>query len=322
MQHFDGVKAGVVAQCHFDDFACGGFIKFIALCHGQTVSCLNSAFGLNAEGTQSPTLSLAMPEGHTIHRAAQDQSKMLSGKVLDVSSPQGRFMDGAALLDTQKCVAIEAFGKHLIYRFANGLALHIHLGLFGVFKTAKVPAAEPVGAVRIRMISATHVVDINGPNTCEILDEAELNALTSRIGPDVLRGDADPDLAFAKITKSRSSIGQLLMDQSVIAGIGNIYRSEILWRQKLHPELPGKQVPREAFDRVWADSVYLLKIGVKHNAIITRDHDVQSGKKSKYGERFNIFNKSHCPDCLTEIRVFEIATRRAFMCETCQPKPD
>ncbi len=260
-----------------------------------------------------------MPEGHTIHRAAQDQGKMLSGKVLDVSSPQGRFMEGAALIDGKKCVSVEAYGKHLIYRFANGLALHIHLGLFGVFKTAKAPAAEPVGAVRIRMISSTHVVDINGPNTCEILKAVELEALIARIGPDVLRSDADPELAYAKITKSRASIGQLLMDQSVMAGIGNIYRSEILWRQKLHPEMPGKQVPRDAFDRIWADSVHLLKIGVKHNAIITREHDVQSGKKSKYGERFNIFNKSHCPDCAAEIRVFEIATRRAFCCETCQP---
>jgi endonuclease VIII len=259
-----------------------------------------------------------MPEGHTIHRAALDQTKMLVGKVLDVSSPQGRFMEGAALLDGQKCTGVEAYGKHLIYRFANGLALHIHLGLFGVFKTAKAPAAEPVGAVRIRMISNTHVVDINGPNTCDILEGAELAALIARIGPDVLRADADAELAWTKITKSRASIGQLLMDQSVMAGIGNIYRSEILWRQKLHPEMPGRNLQREAFDRVWTDSVHLLKLGVKHNAIITREHDVESGKKSKYGERFNIFNKSHCPDCSTEIRVFEIATRRAFMCETCQ----
>ena len=144
-------------------------------------------------------------------------------------------------------------------------------------------------------------------------------ALTTRIGPDVLRSDADPELAWAKISKSRASIGQLLMDQSVMAGIGNIYRSEILWRQKLHPETSAKLVARQAFDRIWADSVQLLKIGVKHNAIITREDDVTSGKKSKYGERFNIFGKAHCPDCQSEIRVFEIATRRAFMCETCQP---
>jgi endonuclease VIII len=259
-----------------------------------------------------------MPEGHTIHRAAKDQRAMLAGKVLDVSSPQGRFMEGAAILDGQKCQRVEAYGKHLIYGFAGGLSLHIHLGLFGVFKTAKAPAREPVGAVRVRMISASHVVDINGPNTCEILEPAELAGLVARIGPDVLREDADRDIAFARITKSKTSIGQLLMDQAVIAGIGNIYRSEILWRQKLHPELPGKDLSRDAFDRVWADAVYLLNIGVKYNAIITRDTDVKAGTKSKYGERFNIFNKSHCPDCGHDIRVFEIAKRRAFMCETCQ----
>ena len=260
-----------------------------------------------------------MPEGHTIHRAAQDQRAMLQGKVLDVSSPQGRFIEGAAFLDGQKCVGVEAYGKHLIYVFENSLALHIHLGLFGVFKTAKTPAAEPVGAVRIRMLSNTHVVDINGPNTCEILDDAELASLIARIGPDVLRDDANPELAWAKISKSRASIGQLLMDQSVMAGIGNIYRSEILWRQKLHPETSGKWVARGTFDRIWADAVHLLKIGVKHNAIITREDDVSAGKKSKYGERFNIFGKALCPDCMSDIRVFEIATRRAFMCEVCQP---
>ncbi len=260
-----------------------------------------------------------MPEGHTIHRAAQDQRAMLAAKILDVSSPQGRFMEGAALLDGQKCIGIEAFGKHLIYRFANGMALHIHLGLFGIFRTTKTPAAEPVGAVRIRMVSNSHIVDINGPNTCEILDDAGLLALVARIGPDVLRADADPELAFAKISKSRVTFGQLLMDQSVIAGIGNIYRSEILWRQNLHPETLGKHISRLDFNRVWADSVHLLKIGVKHNAIVTREDDVQSGRKSKYGERFNIFGKTLCPQCQSNIRVFEIATRRAFMCETCQP---
>ena len=83
-----------------------------------------------------------MPEGHTIHRAARDQRPMLAGKVLDVSSPQGRFFEGAARLDGQTCVAVEAYGKHLIYRFAHDESLHIHLGLFGKFRTAKLPAGE------------------------------------------------------------------------------------------------------------------------------------------------------------------------------------
>jgi endonuclease-8 len=260
-----------------------------------------------------------MPEGHTIHRAARDQRSMLEGQVLDVASPQGRFHEGAARLDGRPCVAIEAYGKHLIYRFETGDALHIHLGLFGRFRTGKRPAPEPRGAVRVRMMSRTHVVDINGPNTCEVLDAPELAALIARIGPDVLRADADPERAWARIARSRTPIGQLLMDQSVMAGIGNIYRSEILWRQKVHPQTPGNRLEREVFDRLWADAVHLLEIGVKHNAIITVDNVAKS--RSRYGERVNIFNKPACPLCASEIRRFEMATRRAFACDTCQPEP-
>jgi endonuclease VIII len=258
-----------------------------------------------------------LPEGHTIHRAARDQRKVLAQQTLRVSSPQGRFDAGAAALDGRVCTSIEAYGKHLIYRFQDDRSLHIHLGLFGRFRVSKYPVPEPRGALRVRMISETHVVDINGPNTCEIVDDAELARLVSRIGPDVLRADADPDVAWARISKSRSSIGQLLMDQSVIAGIGNIYRSEILWRQKVHPSIQGCQLGRAAFDSIWADAVHLLAIGVKHNAIITVDGARAS--KLRYGEHVNVFNKSSCPLCASHISEFEIAGRRVFACESCQP---
>ena len=258
-----------------------------------------------------------MPEGHTIHRAARDQRPMLVGKLLDVSSPQGRFMAGAERLDGRRCTGIDAYGKHLLYRF-DDLSLHIHLGLFGRFRCAKLPAGEPKGEVRVRMMSDTHVVDINGPNSCEVLDPAECASLVGRIGPDVLREDADPERAWQRISRSRISIGQLIMDQSVMAGIGNIYRSEILWRQRIHPDTPGQRLPRESFDRIWADAVALLRLGVKSNAIIT----VEGAKKSKsrYGERVNIFAKDTCPVCSGNITAFEIAGRRAFACEACQPR--
>ncbi len=258
-----------------------------------------------------------MPEGHTIHRAARDQGPMVVGQMLDVSSPQGRFDDGADLLNGRMCLGIEAYGKHLIYLFEHDAALHIHLGLFGKFRAQKGPPAEPRGAVRVRMVSPSHTIDINGPNTCEVLDAPMLAALIARIGPDVLRDDADPTRAWDRIHKSRVGIGQLLMDQSVLAGIGNIYRSEILWRQRLHPLTPGNQISRAVFDAIWADAVHLLQIGVKNNAIITVDGVKKS--RSKYGERVNIFGKSECPSCAGRIEKFEIATRRAFTCPACQP---
>lgn len=258
-----------------------------------------------------------MPEGHTIHRAAIDQRPMLAGYRLDISSPQGRFLEGAESLDGRTCTGIEAYGKHLFYCFDDD-ALHIHLGLFGVFTAQKCPAMEPKGAVRVRMMSKSHCVDINGPNRCEVLAMPERTALIARIGPDVLRADADPERAWVRISRSKIPIGLLLMDQSVIAGIGNVYRSEILWRQKVSPETPGYAISRETFDRLWSDAVHLLKIGVKANCIITVNDAKKS--RSRYGERVNIFNKPHCPSCASEIRRLEMASRRAFVCDTCQPR--
>lgn len=259
-----------------------------------------------------------MPEGHTIHRAARDHHKLFCGQKLSVSSPQGRFADGATLLNGQTCLSIDAFGKHLIYHFDQGNVLHIHLGLFGRIRKRKLPVVEPRGAVRVRFIGKTHVIDISGPTICRILTKQELMSLINRIGPDVLRSDANPDYAFNKISKSKSPIGRLIMDQSVMAGIGNVYRSEILWRQAIHPETPGQSIDKPTFDQIWADAKMLLEIGVKKNSIVTVDHEHSS--QSSYRERVNIFAKDRCPKCAGVIRRFEINGRRTFVCENCQPR--
>ena len=260
-----------------------------------------------------------MPEGHTIHRAAIDHHKVLAGDKITIQSPQGRFAEGSQHLSGKLCTAVEAFGKHLVYRFEAGDSLHIHLGLFGKIRKHKFPLKEPRGTVRVRLISGTHDIDINGPSICDVLNIEELTKLTARISPDVLRSDANPDLAFKRISKSKSSIGSLIMNQSVMAGIGNIYRTEILWRQAVHPETLGNNIDRQTFDRIWNDAKALLTLGVKHNAIITKRG---AGRfKSKCREDFNIFAKETCPDCKGEISRFEINGRRAFVCEHCQPSP-
>ena len=259
-----------------------------------------------------------MPEGHTIHREARDQTPMLRRKIIAVASPQGRFHEGAALLDGRRCMAIEAWGKHLFYRFAGGDTLHIHLGLFGKFRKAKLPAPEPKGEVRIRMESPTHVVDCNGPTACEVLDDEGVARIMARLGPDVLRDDADPEKAWTRIAKSKAPIGQLVMDQAVIAGLGNIYRTEILWRQRIHPETQGRALSRRAFDAFWDDSAALLRIGVDQRAIITIDGATRG--KTRYGARTNIFKKATCPRCEGSIRQFTMTTRKVFCCDQCQIK--
>ena len=101
----------------------------------------------------------------------------------------------------------------------------------------------PVGQVRMRMVGAEFGTDLRGPTVCEVIDEPEVADVVAKLGPDPLRRDADGSLAWTRIAKSRRPIGALLMDQTVIAGIGNVYRNELLFRHRIDPYRPGHRRP-------------------------------------------------------------------------------
>ena len=202
-----------------------------------------------------------MPEGHILHRLARLHTERYSGAPVRVSSPQGRFEDGARAVDGRVLVHADAWGKHLFHHYDGGLAVHVHLGFYGAFTDTELPLGEQVGQVRMRMIEARHGSDLRGPAACEVFTEGEVEAVESRLGPDPLRPDADPERAWARMSRSRSPIGSLLMDQSVIAGVGNVYRAEVLFRHNIHPNRAGRNLTRAEFDALWADLVELMEIG-------------------------------------------------------------
>jgi endonuclease-8 len=252
---------------------------------------------------------------------ARDQNEALSRQRLNVSSPQGRFRAEAKRIDGLKLKRVEAAGKHLFYHFADGPILHVHLGLFGKFRTHANPPPAPRGAVRVRFEGDDHTVDLNGPNTCELIDRDAYRATLDRLGPDPLRQDANPERAWARIHSSKTPVGLLLMDQSVMAGIGNIYRSELLHLIRVHPRTPGNALTRRQFNRLWKLALELLTLGVKHNRIITVDAKTLPANLAKVPRRklFRIFKKPSCPACAGEIERFTLANRKVFACSACQP---
>jgi endonuclease-8 len=277
-----------------------------------------------------------VPEGHTIHRLARDHARLFVGQKLTLSSPQGRFEEGALQLSGRRLESIDALGKHLFYHWATGgrgrpgkAVLHVHLGLYGKFRTHKLAGAdkralaglpEPRGAVRLRAIGDTAAIDLNGPNRCELLDPAEHRRHLQRLGPDPLRADADPERAWDRIKSSRAPIGALLLNQEVIAGVGNIYRSEVLHLLGVHPTRPGKQVDRREFEWMWEKLVELLEVGVKHNRIIVSDPTVVGKPRSRMtrDERLRIYKKPECPDCGGPVEELVVGARKAFACNRCQ----
>lgn len=264
-----------------------------------------------------------MPEGPTCHRAARDLTQWLGGQKIRVSSPQGRFEYEAKQLDGKTLQRVTAWGKHIFYEFAGDRIVHVHLGLYGKYRKHDNPPPEPRGAVRVRMTGREATVDLNGPNQCELIDSEGVSEIIARLGPDPLRPDSDAKKAIDRIRRSRTPIGVLLMDQSVIAGLGNIYRAELLWLHRVHPKTPGTAVTPAVLRKIWRDAQRLMELAVETGRIITKlDYpaDRPPAKLTKR-QRFNIYKIEKCPRCRSPIARFTQAGRNVYACETCQPLP-
>ncbi|MDO0927714.1 DNA-formamidopyrimidine glycosylase family protein [Streptomyces sp. TG1A-8] len=267
-----------------------------------------------------------MPEGHTIHRLAHDYATRFRGTAPRVTSPQGKFSDAADLLDGAPLTATEAHGKHLFLGFRADDWVHIHLGLFGRVALGEVPAPPPAGTVRLRLVNGTSYADLRGPATCALITGAGKRAVHDRLGPDPLRDDADPDAAYRRISRSRTAVAALLMDQKVIAGVGNVYRAEVLFRHRIDPYRPGRDLTRAEWEALWADLVELMREGVRHNRIDTvrPEHTPRAmGRPPRvdgHGGEVYVYRRAALPChlCGTGIRTAGLAARNLFWCPTCQ----
>ncbi|MEB3020629.1 Fpg/Nei family DNA glycosylase [[Mycobacterium] crassicus] len=266
-----------------------------------------------------------MPEGHILHRLARLHQRRFAGAPVRVSSPQGRFEAGAAVVDGQSLTRAGAWGKHLFHHYAGGAIVHVHLGIYGHFTEFRLldhGAPEPVGQVRMRMIGAEFGTDLRGPATCAVIDEAQHAGVIARLGPDPLRSDADPALAFKRITKSRKTIAALLMDQSVLAGVGNVYRSEVLFRHRIDPYRPGTEVTEADFGAIWTDLVTLMKVGLRRgNIVVVRPEDDHGEPAYAPGKpRTYVYRRAGdpCRLCRTIVRTAQLEGRNVFWCPSCQ----
>lgn len=263
-----------------------------------------------------------MPEGHTLHRLARLHQKRFGRKPVIVTSPQQRFAEGAERVSGRVLRQSDAWGKHLFHHYDGGAVVHIHLGLYGKFTEAPLPLDEPVGQVRMRMIGTEYGTDLRGPTVCEVIEDVAVDDIVARLGPDPLRPDADPALAWTRIAKSRRTIGGLLMDQKVIAGVGNVYRSELLYRHHIDPYRPGTEVSDDEFADMWTDLVALMKVGVRRGKIVTIRPEDDRGAPS-YGRgrpRTYVYRRAGdpCRVCGTTVRTAELEARNVFWCPTCQ----
>ncbi|MDH6532756.1 endonuclease-8 [Aurantimicrobium minutum] len=323
-----------------------------------------------------------MPEGHSVHRIARQFERNFVGHRVAVSSPQGRFADGAKALDGATLTEVWAVGKQMFMGFDDGAWLRIHLGMYGAWdfsgdiqmdatiasangrmgqtnqrgtvfddagensltsigaprktrvrmaeaeKESDVSAEfppEPIGQVRVRLLTETVCADLRGPTACEVLSAEQVTAVLNRLGPDPQRDSSDEagQKFVDTITKKNTPIGLLLMDQSVVAGIGNVYRAEMLFRAGIDPYRPGKKITTDEAWALWRDWVYLLEIGVQTGQMMTIDglegEDWRQAMAHR-ADRHWVYKREGlpCKKCGTNIRLEEMANRKLYWCPSCQ----
>ncbi len=269
-----------------------------------------------------------MPEGHTLHRLATDLTAAFAGRRVRVSSPQGRFAADAAAIDGATVLAAESAGKHLFVELEGERYVHVHLGLIGSFDVRSGAAPVPVGQVRLRLDSGEAYADLRGAIVCDLVGPERRAQVLGSLGPDPLRPDADPDRAWQRVRRSTRPIGDLLLDQSVLAGVGNVYRAEVLFRQRIHPQRPGNTVRVGQWRAIWDDLVALMAEGVRLGRIDTVRSEHTPGAMGRaardddHGGEVYVYRRTGqpCLVCQRPVRTEVLAGRNSFWCARCQPR--
>ena len=183
---------------------------------------------------------------------------------------------------------------------------------------------KPVGAVRVRLVSAHGWADLRGPSACEVITTAEAAAAVALLGPDPLQNASDAQAEFARRMAGRdTAVGVLLMDQQVLAGVGNVYRAEVLFRQRLHPLLPGSALSAKELGGLWQDIVSVMTDGVRDGRIITTlpQDRASSGTPVAVEDAHYVYKRGSlpCRICGTDIALADLRGRKVYWCPTCQP---
>lgn len=338
-----------------------------------------------------------MPEGHSVHRIARQFAANYLGTAPEVTSPQGRFAGGAAILSGREMTDARAVGKQMFLEFGpredeEPSWLRVHLGIYGAWdfagrvrvdpdieihatkrgtgrlgqtgmagyvdavdeaaedsvasigaprraRVAHVRMAEndraeaengdfppdPVGQVRVRILNDAVCADLRGPTACEVLTPAEVDAVVQKLGPDPANANTpdERDRFVTRARKKRTPIGLVLMEQSVVAGIGNVYRAEMLFRAGLDPHTPANTVPLEVLNALWDDWAKLLDDGIRVGQMITIDGLEGEAYRKALASREDRhwvykLEGTPCKRCGTNIVLEEFGGRKLYWCPGCQ----
>jgi endonuclease-8 len=262
-----------------------------------------------------------VPEGDTIFKTAAALRPLLLGQTIAAARAR---VPGPAIerVIGSSVVAIEPFGKHLVMRFSNGLALHTHLRMAGSWhryahgERWRLPAWQ----ARVVLEVPEHVVVCFNAPVAELMEDraVAVHPGLRALGPDLLSEEFDAEAALARLRERReTAIADALLDQRALAGIGNVFKSEVLFLEGVNPWTAVSELSDAVLERLVATAHRLLKHNVRAGAparITTREFD---------GSDLWVYGRARrpCLRCRTPIQARRQGpmNRTTYWCPACQP---
>jgi formamidopyrimidine-DNA glycosylase len=268
-----------------------------------------------------------LPEVETVRRQL---APVLEGRRLDhVEISDGRLtrpldpVEVAAELSGERVERLERRGKYLIVRFESGRSLLIHLRMTGSLRHAPTDIDDPHARAVVRLDDGSDVVyrDVRRFGTWLLLEPGELDPyLASRLGEEPLAPEFTPATLAERLERRKAPLKAALLDQRTVAGVGNIYADEALWRARLHPLREARSLERAEVEALHDAIRAALEAGIERQGATLRDYRQPSGEAGSMQHEFKVYGRAGepCDRCGTPIDKIRVAGRGTWYCPRCQ----
>lgn len=265
-----------------------------------------------------------MPELPEVETVRRELAPRLEGRTIvraeRVDAPAGPKYHGLGRAAGQRVEAALRRGKFLVMPLSGGDELIVHLGMTGALSFER-----PADHVRVRVILDEGVLWFRDPRRfgrCVVLAPGErwrLPALAA-MGPEPLEQGFSAEVLAAGLGRSRAAVKAVLLGQKVVAGVGNIYADEALYRAGIHPEAPASSLSRARVTRLWAAIREVLQAGVDDGGTTLSDYRRVDGSRGEHAAALLVYGREGqaCPRCGRTLERIVIGQRGTTFCRRCQ----
>ena len=234
-------------------------------------------------------------------------------------------LEVAAELDGERVEAVDRRGKYLIVRFESGRALLVHLRMTGSFLVAprgELPA-DPHRRAVVTLDDGSDVAyrDVRRFGTWLLLEPDELDPyLGARVGPEPLGPGYKATHLAEKLARRRAPVKAAILDQRTVAGVGNIYADEALWRARIHPLTPAEALDPSEVKALHRGVRQALQLGIRRQGSTLRDYRQPDGAPGSAQDEFRVYGRGGepCERCGTPIDKIRVGGRGTWFCPSCQ----